>query len=119
MIRRPPRSTLFPYTTLFRSGPEAAGDFAIGGSRAELAFAAAVVGGDLGMVEEGEEVLAQLAVALSQSLPVPVGGGERHHGIERVLEAAAGFAAGVVFASPGSPGPAPARHQPRLFDRKG
>src|SRR5205809_6069054 len=32
MIRRPPRSTLFPYTTLFRSlavdlGDEAAGDF--------------------------------------------------------------------------------------------
>src|SRR5260370_18261760 len=24
MIRRPPRSTLFPYTTLFRSGPDAA-----------------------------------------------------------------------------------------------
>src|SRR3712207_7957987 len=24
MIRRPPRSTLFPYTTLFRSDPEAA-----------------------------------------------------------------------------------------------
>src|SRR5256885_10388929 len=24
MIRRPPRSTLFPYTTLFRSGPPAA-----------------------------------------------------------------------------------------------
>src|SRR5689334_24119875 len=24
MIRRPPRSTLFPYTTLFRSGPAAA-----------------------------------------------------------------------------------------------
>src|SRR3712207_7927648 len=24
MIRRPPRSTLFPYTTLFRSGPRAA-----------------------------------------------------------------------------------------------
>src|SRR2546422_1950022 len=24
MIRRPPRSTLFPYTTLFRSGPSAA-----------------------------------------------------------------------------------------------
>src|SRR5690348_18011381 len=23
MIRRPPRSTLFPYTTLFRSGPDA------------------------------------------------------------------------------------------------
>src|SRR3712207_7906141 len=25
MIRRPPRSTLFPYTTLFRSAPEAGG----------------------------------------------------------------------------------------------
>src|SRR2546422_9652198 len=26
MIRRPPRSTLFPYTTLFRSGPGGRGD---------------------------------------------------------------------------------------------
>src|SRR3712207_6908686 len=26
MIRRPPRSTLFPYTTLFRSHPERLGD---------------------------------------------------------------------------------------------
>src|SRR5256885_8642170 len=26
MIRRPPRSTLFPYTTLFRSGSATAGD---------------------------------------------------------------------------------------------
>src|SRR5438874_10029054 len=26
MIRRPPRSTLFPYTTLFRSSPEVASD---------------------------------------------------------------------------------------------
>src|SRR5256885_7195143 len=28
MIRRPPRSTLFPYTTLFRSDQAAAGDIA-------------------------------------------------------------------------------------------
>src|SRR5256885_5073856 len=28
MIRRPPRSTLFPYTTLFRSDPEIARDVA-------------------------------------------------------------------------------------------
>src|SRR5256885_8205201 len=27
MIRRPPRSTLFPYTTLFRSQPRAADEF--------------------------------------------------------------------------------------------
>src|SRR2546429_1665733 len=38
MIRRPPRSTLFPYTTLFRSQPVAAsrvvaGEFAIDGER--------------------------------------------------------------------------------------
>src|SRR3712207_7884723 len=32
MIRRPPRSTLFPYTTLFRSGGEAEQD-AVGGER--------------------------------------------------------------------------------------
>src|SRR3989442_8468897 len=33
MIRRPPRSTLFPYTTLFRSGIEVVGGvvFALGG----------------------------------------------------------------------------------------
>src|SRR3712207_7648288 len=29
MIRRPPRSTLFPYTTLFRSGPTEEGSVAI------------------------------------------------------------------------------------------
>src|SRR3712207_8377810 len=27
MIRRPPRSTLFPYTTLFRSNPDDVGEF--------------------------------------------------------------------------------------------
>src|SRR5260221_1522363 len=45
MIRRPPRSTLFPYTTLFRSGKASAGreEFlaaarSIGDRVAELAF---------------------------------------------------------------------------------
>src|SRR2546421_3822611 len=39
MIRRPPRSTLFPYTTLFRShrrGVRGAGDERLGGARARL-----------------------------------------------------------------------------------
>src|SRR5256885_5728111 len=31
MIRRPPRSTLFPYTTLFRSHLYCSGSFALGG----------------------------------------------------------------------------------------
>src|SRR3712207_7450544 len=29
MIRRPPRSTLFPYTTLFRSSPPGGGDYSV------------------------------------------------------------------------------------------
>src|SRR3712207_8253455 len=36
MIRRPPRSTLFPYTTLFRSGPSSV---VKGGERASTATA--------------------------------------------------------------------------------
>src|SRR3712207_7429040 len=35
MIRRPPRSTLFPYTTLFRSGPGRTGEGA-GGDDADV-----------------------------------------------------------------------------------
>src|SRR5258708_10812354 len=35
MIRRPPRSTLFPYTTLFRSHPETAGESFSNGRRLE------------------------------------------------------------------------------------
>src|SRR3712207_6994823 len=34
MIRRPPRSTLFPYTTLFRSSPSTATPVSIGPARA-------------------------------------------------------------------------------------
>src|SRR2546427_4935424 len=48
MIRRPPRSTLFPYTTLFRShltrklsAPLLAASAALRGFKAESAFAAA------------------------------------------------------------------------------
>src|SRR5215216_2125212 len=40
-------------------GPESAGDLAIGRGGTEFALAGVVVGGDVGMVEEGEEVLAQ------------------------------------------------------------
>src|SRR3712207_8616639 len=80
MIRRPPRSTLFPYTTLFRSGgaqgkqlPEQGQFDGIGG------LAAAVWAGHIG--EEGVEIAAQLLYNR-----VRVG---RHHGppvITRRLE---------------------------------
>src|SRR2546422_11491395 len=35
MIRRPPRSTLFPYTTLFRSRLQVASEYLLGGLRLE------------------------------------------------------------------------------------
>jgi hypothetical protein len=53
-------------------GSAAAGELAVGGARAEFALAAVVVGGDVGMFEEAEEVLAELPVSLSQSQLVTV-----------------------------------------------
>src|SRR5256885_13791046 len=48
MIRRPPRSTLFPYTTLFRSGfIRSAGKEARLGSTANLIYVAAAAEGGL------------------------------------------------------------------------
>src|SRR3989454_9183019 len=44
MIRRPPRSTLFPYTTLFRSPPPGMGD-AVGGDGEALRVALSSDGG--------------------------------------------------------------------------
>src|SRR2546427_7809013 len=46
MIRRPPRSTLFPYTTLFRSGDGARGLLAVGG----LQITAQLAGPDLAVL---------------------------------------------------------------------
>src|SRR5688572_31043147 len=53
MIRRPPRSTLFPYTTLFRSVPDA--DIREGGKTG------AVVARDAIAAEAGHEKLARRA----------------------------------------------------------
>src|SRR2546425_4656659 len=44
MIRRPPRSTLFPYTTLFRSHPETGREAVLGGEPVALATELVVVG---------------------------------------------------------------------------
>src|SRR2546427_8672251 len=48
MIRRPPRSTLFPYTTLFRSRPE------FGFARGLVRFCCATAGGNAGTAIDGE-----------------------------------------------------------------
>src|SRR3712207_6883841 len=45
MIRRPPRSTLFPYTTLFRSGENLSGAVGPSGPRCEIHLHGPVVGG--------------------------------------------------------------------------
>src|SRR2546422_3502766 len=43
MIRRPPRSTLFPYTTLFRSGPERAVAAGLGRAAGATAYGGGAV----------------------------------------------------------------------------
>src|SRR3712207_6931339 len=62
MIRRPPRSTLFPYTTLFRSGR--------GGSRAEQE----VVG-----FEEALPLAADAVALVVPPQPLPVAHGDPAH----------------------------------------
>src|SRR2546426_1578327 len=47
MIRRPPRSTLFPYTTLFRSEPRLQGQIVGGVEPGEHVSEDAVVGADV------------------------------------------------------------------------
>src|SRR2546430_1840000 len=52
MIRRPPRSTLFPYTTLFRSVCKALEENRAGDARADLDRLAGVFGRDSTYVED-------------------------------------------------------------------
>src|SRR3712207_8958960 len=47
MIRRPPRSTLFPYTTLFRSMPAEAGTYGNGSSEMRVLLSTYESYGDL------------------------------------------------------------------------
>src|SRR3712207_7993271 len=67
MIRRPPRSTLFPYTTLFRSGPlaEAGGRVAVhAGDRVGAGDAVGAAGRRLvvvGRADDAGDVIAVLA----------------------------------------------------------
>src|SRR2546427_5848587 len=66
MIRRPPRSTLFPYTTLFRSRLRHPGDGHRGGALLALPGAGEGGGGELGGFREG---------ILLQGTPLPGPGG--------------------------------------------
>src|SRR5260370_29122598 len=59
MIRRPPRSTLFPYTTLFRS-PIHGGFRVIAGRFGQLLLDAAIVGGEVDVDDRSEEHTSEL-----------------------------------------------------------
>src|SRR5256884_2627476 len=69
MIRRPPRSTLFPYTTLFRS--RARDDDALGRPRDPLVGRLDVVGGQLGAVVELDAVAQVEGVLLAVRRDLP------------------------------------------------
>ena len=112
MMERTAAKKLAPQT-----GTEAAGDLAVGRGGAQFALGAVVIGADLGMVEEGEQVAAQLAVALSQSLAMPVGGGKPHDGIELAFQALAVTAPGALGQTVSSPGQHEGPQQQRLHAR--
>src|SRR3712207_9466811 len=82
MIRRPPRSTLFPYTTLFRSVVDYL-------DRMDLAYAAA----DLALCRSGAVTVAELsAVGLPAAfVPLPIGNGEQRRNALPVVEAGGGL----------------------------
>src|SRR5689334_23634173 len=75
MIRRPPRSTLFPYTTLFRSeqrtlsvcGGPLAVEIAIGHRDRPVDEVAEVVG-EVGVVAADERIPAHLGIAIERDL---------------------------------------------------
>src|SRR3712207_8467814 len=70
MIRRPPRSTLFPYTTLFRSEAVVVGTARIGGAEAVVAVMDfAFLGGSMG-VEVGRRVSGAADPALPRRPPL-------------------------------------------------
>src|SRR2546425_5988855 len=90
MIRRPPRSTLFPYTTLFRSAfalLELADELVV--TRTANGVTLAVEGPDLGPVEDNLAVRAArvvldatdrkfgVAIELTKRIPVRAGLGDR------------------------------------------
>src|SRR3712207_8273742 len=72
MIRRPPRSTLFPYTTLFRSGGLAWALFAARPETTGRALLCASASGLLGAFIVGSIVLAASRGGLAQTLSLVI-----------------------------------------------
>src|SRR3712207_8720144 len=64
MIRRPPRSTLFPYTTLFRSGPNCPGIITPGESLAGITPHTIAGKGPIGLVSKSGTLTYQMMYEL-------------------------------------------------------
>src|SRR3712207_8939397 len=78
MIRRPPRSTLFPYTTLFRSDDLGAEDLVVELAVAQQ-FLVGAAGGDPALVEDQYHVgVAHRGDPLGDHENRPVGRSEEH-----------------------------------------
>src|SRR5947209_13883220 len=67
MVRRPPRSTLFPYTTLFRSEDEAVGTRDVVGDLDDPARRLDVVDGGLNHVLRNPEIVDRKSTRLNSS----------------------------------------------------
>src|SRR3712207_7175174 len=76
MIRRPPRSTLFPYTTLFRSAP-AAQDLVAG--RVEMLYDAGVTGFPLAQSGQARALAVSSAQRSAVMPDVPTGWRSEEH----------------------------------------
>src|SRR2546429_317126 len=89
MIRRPPRSTLFPYTTLFRSAPER---FAVG------ALHDAVVRVETPGVENGRDARAQPLVLVGAGVEDLEGLADQHlaRGLEHLADLAVAVDHGAI-----------------------
>src|SRR5437667_12328640 len=101
MIRRPPRSTLFPYTTLFRSVLEHLGEAGRGRQRARQQQVAGALAVE---VERAADAIAEQAevhagVEFGGSLPHEVGVGDGTRAVAGGA-AAAEVVAGAVQAAP-------------------
>src|SRR2546429_8763373 len=83
MIRRPPRSTLFPYTTLFRSvfGKAALGECTRCGGLRTCDRERAVAAGAAGDSDRGAGVDEELFLGLRQLDGIDVGRIEREYGV--------------------------------------
>src|SRR3712207_9042384 len=76
MIRRPPRSTLFPYTTLFRSGRQGEAQEGAEGAGPDLVAEAAGV--DVGAGCPDGAVLGEEVARGTEQLAQPEGGQDQH-----------------------------------------